>query len=136
MGRVSLEAKVAGREPCTLHPADAARRGIRSGDLIRLWNGRGEVYAGARICDEVLEGVALLATGAWYTPADPSTPGTPELHGNPNVLSRDVGTSRLAQGATAQTLLVQIEKAGPDVPWLDPHAPPAMSSDKSAGQRR
>lgn len=104
---------------------DAEIRGIQDGDLIRVWNERGELYAGARLSADVMPGVALLATGAWYTPADPSVPGSPELHGNPNVLARDVGTSRLAQGATAQSLLVRIEKARPDVPWLDPHAPPA-----------
>lgn len=133
MGAVSLESKVAGREPCTMNTEDAADRGIRDGDLIRVWNERGELYAGARLSADVMPGVALLATGAWYTPADPSIPGSAELHGNPNVLSRDVGTSRLAQGATAQSLLVRIERAGSDVPWVDPHAVPAGLTAGSAG---
>ncbi len=125
MGAVSIDSKIAGREPCTMNLRDAEIRGIQDGDLIRVWNERGELYAGARLSADVMPGVALLATGAWYTPADPSVPGSPELHGNPNVLARDVGTSRLAQGATAQSLLVRIEKAGPDVPWVDPHGVPA-----------
>ena len=116
-----------------MNTEDAADRGIRDGHLIRVWNERGELYAGARLSADVTPGVALLATGAWYTPADPSIPGSAELHGNPNVLSRDVGTSRLAQGATAQSLLVRIERAGPDVPWVDPHGVPAGLSTGSAG---
>ena len=125
MGAVSIDSKIAGREPCTMNSDDAASRGIQSGDVIRVWNARGELYAGALLSADVMPGVALLATGAWYTPSDPSTPGSAELHGNPNVLARDVGTSRLAQGATAQSLLVRIERAGPSVPWLNPHSPPA-----------
>ena len=34
-----------------------------------------------------------------------------DLHGNPNVLTKDVGTSELAQGPTSHTCLVEIRKA-------------------------
>jgi biotin/methionine sulfoxide reductase len=43
----------------------------------------------------------------------PGTPGDPDalcVHGNPNVLTADVGTSRLGQGPSAQSCLVQIER--------------------------
>ena len=33
-----------------------------------------------------------------------------EVHGNPNVLTRDAGTSKLAQGPTAHSCLVEVEK--------------------------
>ncbi|WP_305778108.1 ABC transporter permease subunit [Herbaspirillum sp. VT-16-41] len=36
---------VAGREPVTLHPSDAKARGIADGDLVRVWNQRGQVSA-------------------------------------------------------------------------------------------
>jgi biotin/methionine sulfoxide reductase len=36
------------------------------------------------------------------------------VHGNPNVLTRDVGTSTLAQGTSAHSCLVEVElRAGP-----------------------
>jgi biotin/methionine sulfoxide reductase len=49
-----------------------------------------------------------MATGAWFDPADESD--DPERHGNPNVLTRDIGTSRLAQGPSALSALVEIER--------------------------
>ncbi len=125
MAAVSAESKIAGREPVVLSGADAAERGVVDGDVVRIWNDRGETYAGAVVRDDVLRGVALLATGAWYTPRDPGTAG-PELHGNPNVLTRNVPTSRLTQGATAQSVLVQVEKAPPDAPYRDPHGLPDL----------
>ena len=125
MAGVSAESKIAGREPVVLSGADAAERGVVDGDVVRIWNDRGETYAGAVVRDDVLRGVALLATGAWYTPRDPGAAG-PELHGNPNVLTRTVPTSRLTQGATAQSVLVQVEKAPPDPPYRDPHGLPDL----------
>ena len=125
MAAVSAESKIAGREPVVLSGADAAERGVVDGDVVRIWNDRGETYAGAVVRDDVLRGVALLATGAWYTPRDPGAAG-PELHGNPNVLTRNVPTSRLTQGATAQSVLVQVEKAPPDPPYRDPHGLPDL----------
>ncbi len=47
-----------------------------------------------------------MATHAWY---DPQTPAGLERHGNPNVLTLDKGTSRLAQGPSAHTTLVELE---------------------------
>jgi biotin/methionine sulfoxide reductase len=60
----------------------------------------------------VSEGVVVMATGAWYS-ADSS--GL-ELGGNPNVLARDVGTSRLAQGPSALSVLVEVERYAADAP--------------------
>ncbi|WP_222844407.1 molybdopterin-dependent oxidoreductase [Saccharomonospora sp. CUA-673] len=107
-GRVSRDAKVAGREPIDLNPGDAAARGIADGDVVRVHNDRGACLAGARITDAVRPGVVVLATGAWY---DPDPDGL-DRHGNPNVLTRDTGTSRLAQGPTSGTTLVEVERAG------------------------
>jgi biotin/methionine sulfoxide reductase len=129
MGAVSAAAKVAGREPCVVSRADATARGITDGDVLRVWNDRGETHAGAVVSDDVLPGVALLATGAWYTPLDPARDGSPELHGNPNVLTHDVPTSQLAQATTAQSVLVQIERAPDDTPRPVPHALPAFVAE-------
>ena len=127
MGPVSTESKVAGREPCVVNADDAAARGIADGDVLRLWNERGETVVGAVVSDDVLPGVALLATGAWYTPLDPAADDSPELHGNPNVLTRDVPASRLSQGTSAQTVLVQIARVESPVRVRDPHALPTFA---------
>ena len=42
---------VAGREPVTIHPQDAQARGIVDGDLVRVWNARGQVLAGAVVTE-------------------------------------------------------------------------------------
>ncbi|MDQ7908020.1 molybdopterin guanine dinucleotide-containing S/N-oxide reductase [Phytohabitans sp. ZYX-F-186] len=116
MGRVSRDSKVNGREPCRLNPSDAAARAIRDGDLIRLFNDRGACLAGAVLTDAVRPGVVELATGAWYDPREPGTVGALDLHGNPNVLTADHGTSRLGQGPSAHSALVQAERFDGDAP--------------------
>lgn len=122
-GQVSQGSKVAGREPVTIHPDDAAARGIASGDIVRVWNERGACLAGAIVADHVMPGVIQLSTGAWY---DPQTPGGLEVHGNPNVLTRDQGTSRLGQGPTAHSTLVEIAKVDGAVPDVSVMRKPAV----------
>ncbi len=48
-----------------LSPADAAARGIKSGDRIRVWNAHGEVRCLAKVAPEVRDGVCVLAKGLW-----------------------------------------------------------------------
>ena len=45
-------------------------------------------------------------------------------HGNPNVLTADRGSSRLAQGSTGQHVLVEIERFDGAPPPARPHQPP------------
>ena len=70
-GAGSQASKVAGREPILLHPADAAERGIAAGDVVRVFNDRGHVLAGAVLDEDLRPGVVQLSTGAWYDPAGP-----------------------------------------------------------------
>jgi biotin/methionine sulfoxide reductase len=109
-GATSLASKVKDREPVRLHPHDAAARGIRDGDIVRLYNDRGACLAGALLSEAVRPGVVQLATGAWYDPEDPAAKQPTCVHGNPNALTRDAGTSRLAQGCTGQLTLIEIER--------------------------
>ncbi len=106
----SLSKKVNGREPIVLSTADANSRGIASGDLVRVFNDRGSCLAGAVVTDGILTGVVKLSTGAWWDPQRPGDPSALDTHGNPNTLTRDVGASRLSQGCSAQTCLVEVEK--------------------------
>src|SRR5439155_4148386 len=85
VGALSQSAKVQGREPIRIHPTDAERRGIRSGDVVRVFNDRGSCLAGAVVTDAVRASVVQLATGAWYDPLDPADPDAMCVHGNPNV---------------------------------------------------
>ena len=69
-------------------------------------------------------GVVQLSTGAWYDPDDPAAETPFCVHGNPNVLTRDIGTSRLAQGCTGQLTRVEIERFDGPVPPIKAFDPP------------
>jgi biotin/methionine sulfoxide reductase len=123
IGRISVESKVKGREPVLINPLDAAVRGIENDDIVRIFNDRGACLAGARLTEDVRPGVLVLQTGAWY---DPVVPGGLERHGNPNVLTQDRGTSSLAQGPSAQTTLVEVERFTGDAPAVEIFDPPEI----------
>ncbi len=85
---------------------------------MRVYNDRGACLAEAIVTEVVRPGVVVMATGAWYYPDQDSTPAAKYLdkNGNPNMLTRDCGTSRLARSCSAQTALVDLERAQGDVP--------------------
>ena len=107
-GLDSQNSKINGREPVLINSNDALNRDIENGDIVLLYNARGKVLAGANISDNVMPGVVVLSTGAWF---DPDYDLNIERHGNPNVLTKDIGTSSLGQGPTCHTTLVELKKA-------------------------
>ena len=129
VGKTSRAAKIADREPVWIHPEDAKARGIATGDVVRLFNDRGACLAGALVTPAVRAGVVQLATGAWYDPLEPGRIGTLERHGNPNVLTRDEGCSRLSQGPSALSALVEIERYAGPVPAITAFDPPPVVQD-------
>ncbi len=118
--------KIKDREPATINPQDAADRGIAHGDIVRLFNDRGACLAGAQLSDDVMRGVIQLSTGAWYDPLNPGEPGSLDVHGNPNVLTLDKGTSKLAQGPSAMTALVEVEPYIGEPPPVKVFMPPEV----------
>jgi biotin/methionine sulfoxide reductase len=123
-GAVSQASKIKEREPLRIHPQDAAERGIRDGDIVRVFNDRGACLAGAVLSEALRPGVAQLSTGAWYDPEDAAADLPICVHGNPNVLTRDAGTSRLAQGCTGQITVVEIERFDGPLPPVRAFDPP------------
>ena len=127
-GEVSQSAKVADREGLWLNAADAVARGIADGDVVRVYNDRGACLAGAIVTDAIRPGVVNLSTGAWFDPADPAAIGSLDKHGNPNMLTIDKGTSKLAQSPTAQTALVQVERYVGEAPSITAFEPPVIEA--------
>ncbi|OZI18923.1 aspartyl/glutamyl-tRNA(Asn/Gln) amidotransferase subunit C [Bordetella genomosp. 9] len=130
-GAHSAANKRRGREVCTMHPADAQARGIGEADIIELYNERGSCLACVTLSDGVRPGVVRLPTGAWYDPA-PARDASARpfcMHGNPNVLTRDVGTSALAQGCTGQLTAVQVRRYDGPTPPVRAYDPPAAARE-------
>ena len=76
--------------------------------------------------DGVSRGVIQLSTGAWYDPIDTADGLGLDVHGNPNVLTRDVGTSKLGQGPTAHSCLVEVERYDGALPEVHAFEPPPI----------
>ncbi|MDN6180270.1 MAG: trimethylamine-N-oxide reductase TorA [Halomonas subglaciescola] len=106
---------VQGREPLYIGPEDAQKRGIEDGDLVRVFNDRGQLLAGAVVSDNFPSGVIRLQEGAWYGPVGPEI-GALDTYGDPNTLTIDVGTSRLAQAPSPNTCVVEIERFEGEAP--------------------
>ncbi len=125
-GGVSQASKIRGREPAMMHPGDAAARGIAAGDVVRIFNDRGACLAGAVLSEDVMPGAIQLSTGAWYDPEVPGEIGSLCKHGNPNVLTRDKGTSSLGQGPSAHSCLVEVQKFPGEPPPVTAFVPPVI----------
>lgn len=112
-GAVARATKIQGREPVYLNPVAAQRIGVTNGDVVLLSNQRGKALAGVVIDDGIREDVAWMGTGAWYDAREIDGERI-DVHGHPNTLTIDKGTSGLAQGNIAHTAQVDVRK------WVGP----------------
>lgn len=127
-GDYSQSQKRSGREVMRIHPDDALPRGIKDGDIVKLWNDRGACLAAAKLSTDIMKGVIHMPTGAWYDP-DPRVSDKPLcVHGNANVLTNDVGTSKLAQGCCGQVTIAQCERYDEELPPIRAFDPPPLLS--------
>lgn len=91
----------AGRPTVEVHPQDAARLGITTGERVRLENERGDVVLTANVDDSVLPGV-LVAPGVWWSEAYGDGSGV-------NTLTPD-RLADLGHGAVFFSTLVKLTK--------------------------
>jgi anaerobic selenocysteine-containing dehydrogenase len=89
-----------------MHPQDAAPRGLRSGDEVRLWNERGEVILPLAVTDAVRPGVVASEKGAWL-----STSRTGQTI---SALASAEMRADLAEGACFNDTRVEVELAAVD----------------------
>ena len=123
-GRVADSEKSDGRAIIEVNKRDAKARGLSDGLLVRVFNDRGSCLAVMKTSENILPGVVNIPTGSWL---DPSKDGNIScVHGNPNVLTMDSGTSKLAQGPSAHTCLVEIEQFQEEVPKITAFDPPKI----------
>ncbi|HYZ84505.1 MAG TPA: molybdopterin-dependent oxidoreductase [Bryobacteraceae bacterium] len=86
-----------------LHSADAAKRAIADGELVRVFNDRGSLRLKAKVDGLVKEGVVLAPSVRW--------PKNSPDRGNTNVLTSERLTD-FGGGPTFFSCLVQVEKCG------------------------
>ncbi len=106
---------VQGREPIYINPIDAKAKGIKNGDVVRVFNDRGQLLAGAVVMDSYPQGVVRIEEGAWYGPLNEKI-GAIDTYGDPNTLTMDIGSSELAQATSANTCLVNFERFKGELP--------------------
>jgi len=94
-------------QPGWLHPSEAERRGIKSGDVISIYNDRGTLLAGAYITERIMPGVVYIDHGAKW---DPIAPGEIDRGGAINTIVPRNTTSKNAVGHAVSGFLAQVEK--------------------------
>lgn len=129
LGNTSLRHtfEIQGREPIWINIEDAKAKGIEDGDVVRVFNARGQTLAGAFVSDKIKQGVVRMQEGAWYDPLDRRDPNTLCKHGNVNVLTLDIPTSKLAVATTAGTTMVDFEKYVGKIPEISIFKQPKIS---------
>ncbi|MDP2952216.1 MAG: molybdopterin-dependent oxidoreductase, partial [Chloroflexota bacterium] len=55
-------------QAASLSSADAKARGIKDGDMVRIFNGRGQMILPVRVTERLMPGVVDIPQGAWYNP--------------------------------------------------------------------
>lgn len=101
---------IAGREPCWMHPEDARARGLSDGDVVRVFNDRGQILAGLKITDDICRGVIRINEGGWFDPANAREIGSLCRYGDVNNLTTGLSTSKLAQGNCGHTGVAEVER--------------------------
>lgn len=99
--------KAACRQEVWINPIDAQKRGIANGDMVRVYNHRGEVRLPAKVTPRILPGVSAMGQGAWH---EANMSGDKIDHGGCVNTLTTLRPSPLAKGNPQHTNLVEIEK--------------------------
>jgi molybdopterin guanine dinucleotide-containing S/N-oxide reductase-like protein len=94
-------------EPLWLNPQEAEKRGIKNGDIIKVFNERGTVLAGAYVTERLNPEVAYMDHGAT---CDWIIPGKLDRGGAVNIISPHNITSKNCAGMATSGFLVEVSK--------------------------
>ncbi|WP_176084809.1 molybdopterin-dependent oxidoreductase [Martelella sp. HB161492] len=131
-GSYAQQGRPGGCEPARIHPDDGAALGIADGATIKLSTTRGSCIARAVYSENLRRGVIQLSTGAWFAPENPDDAQPHCLAGNVNAVTRDKGTSRLAQGSVAQSCRVTVTPCEGTLRRLDVYTQAPVTRPRSA----
>jgi molybdopterin guanine dinucleotide-containing S/N-oxide reductase-like protein len=96
-------------EPVWINPKDAEARGIKSGDIVKIYNERGIVLGGAIVWERIMPGAISQDHGA-RADIIAAGPAYIDRGGANNLISPGNGTSRNCWGMATSGYLVQLEK--------------------------
>jgi molybdopterin guanine dinucleotide-containing S/N-oxide reductase-like protein len=99
-------------QPVWINPLDAAKRAIKNGDIVKIYNERGAVLGGAYVTERIMPGAVSQEHGASY---DPIIPGELDRGGAINTITPRNTTSRNAVGMVVSGFLVEVEGVNMDV---------------------
>jgi molybdopterin guanine dinucleotide-containing S/N-oxide reductase-like protein len=105
-------------EPVWLNPIDAGARHIKDGNVVKIYNERGAVLAGAWVTERIRPGVVYIDHGSRW---DPIIPGELDRGGAINTITPHNTTSKNASGMVCSGFLVEV--AGVDLEALKKQYP-------------
>jgi len=94
-------------EPLWINPKDAAERGIKSGDIVKIHNERGAVLSGAMVWERIMPGVVYIDHGAR---CDWIIAGELDRGGAINLIAPEGITSKNCVGQATSSYLIEAEK--------------------------
>ncbi len=100
-----------GYQTMWINPADAARKGIATGDIVKVFNERGGVLLGAYVTERIMPGVIYVDHGARW---DPIIAGELDRGGAINTITPRKTTSKNATGMVSGGFLLDVERVNID----------------------
>jgi trimethylamine-N-oxide reductase (cytochrome c) len=94
-------------EPVWINPQDAEARGIKDGDIVKIFNEKGIVLAGARVWERLIKGATYVDHGSR---CDWIIPGKLDRGGAINLISPSGTSSKNALGMAESGYLVDVQK--------------------------
>jgi len=94
-------------EPIWVHPSDAKKHGIKTGDVIAMYNERGETWGGCYVTERIMPGVLYQDHGSAVDHLDV---GKVERTGSNNLICPCGTTSKNAAGEVTSGYLVALRK--------------------------
>jgi trimethylamine-N-oxide reductase (cytochrome c) len=94
-----------------IHPEDADARGIRNGDIVKLYNDRGSVLGIAQVTERLRPGVVHSYEGSGkYDPIEPGNPDSTDKGGCVNILTPSRLLSANVPGMAPNSCLIDVCK--------------------------
>jgi len=95
-------------EPIWINTKDAAARGIKQGDVVKVHNDVGAILCGAKVTERMVPGIVRVDYGEVWDPDDPRNPWL-DRAGSANVLLSREPLSKYCYGHHFMHTMVQVE---------------------------